>query len=55
MTYINQQIIKEIEKVSNDLQIPKRDAAETILRIFNDDGLLSSAAQVQMYLDRLKD
>lgn len=55
MKNINQQIIKEIEKVSDDLQIPKRDAAETFLRIFNDDGLLSSAAQVQMYLDRLQD
>mgnify|MGYP007053802854 CR=1 FL=1 len=55
MKNINQHIIKEIEKVSDDLQITKKDAAETLLRIFNDDGLLSSAAQVQMYLDRLQD
>jgi hypothetical protein len=47
---VNQQIVKEIERVADELQIDKREAAEALQRNFLNDGLLASAAQIDQYL-----
>ena len=55
MAELKDPIIREIIRVSDDLQISKRKAAESLLRNFESEGLLSSAARVQDYLDKLKE
>ena len=54
MKIVNQQIVKQIEDVAERLQISKREAANAVKANFINDQLTNSAAQVDVYLNALK-
>lgn len=55
MKIVNQQIVKQIEDVAQRLQISKREAANAVKTNFVNDGLVNSVAQVDLYLNTLKE
>ena len=54
MKTVNQQIVKQIEYVAEELQITKRQAAEAVRANFVNDGLHDSVKQVDKYIELLK-
>ena len=55
MKIVNQQVVKQIEDVAERLQISKREAAQAVRDNFLKDELTNSVAQVDMYLNALKE
>lgn len=55
MKIVNQQVMKQIEDVAERLQISKREAAQAVRDNFVKDELTNSVAQVDMYLNALKE
>lgn len=53
MKTVNQLIVREIERISDDLHISKREAAESLRRQFEAEGLLFSLAHVNEALKHL--